>query len=86
MEQMIAPVLSVARQHDFADYRPYPRVADIVDGLEQAQALTRALTSGREVEQLPLLSTVNPPLWELGHLAWFQEFWHASIDSSQPYR
>jgi len=85
MEQMIAPVLSVARQHDFADYRPYPRVADIVDGLEQAQALTRALTSGREVEQLPLLSTVNPPLWELGHLAWFQEFWlHRGGDFDAP--
>ena len=23
----------------------------------------------------PKLSIVNPPLWELGHLAWFQEFW-----------
>jgi gamma-glutamyl hercynylcysteine S-oxide synthase len=75
MKHMIAPVLAVARQQDFADYRPYPRVADIVDGLEQAQTLTRALTSGREAEQLPLLSTLNPPLWELGHVAWFQEFW-----------
>ncbi len=23
----------------------------------------------------PQLPIVNPPLWELGHLAWFQEFW-----------
>ena len=23
----------------------------------------------------PKLSIVNPPLWELGHVAWFQEFW-----------
>lgn len=23
----------------------------------------------------PKLPNVNPPLWELGHLAWFQEFW-----------
>lgn len=23
----------------------------------------------------PKLSIVNPPLWELGHLAWFQEYW-----------
>ncbi|MBA3773730.1 MAG: ergothioneine biosynthesis protein EgtB [Ramlibacter sp.] len=22
-------------------------------------------------------STINPPLWELGHLAWFQEYWIA---------
>ena len=23
----------------------------------------------------PKLAIVNPPLWELGHVAWFQEFW-----------
>ncbi len=23
----------------------------------------------------PKLAIVNPPLWELGHLAWFQEYW-----------
>src|ERR1051325_10139561 len=23
----------------------------------------------------PHLATVNPPLWEIGHVAWFQEFW-----------
>src|SRR5438552_3141673 len=23
----------------------------------------------------PQLPIVNPPLWELGHMAWFQEFW-----------
>ncbi len=28
-------------------------------------------------EQLlgPKLATVNPPLWEIGHIAWFQEYW-----------
>ncbi len=24
---------------------------------------------------VPMLSTLNPPLWELGHVAWFQEHW-----------
>jgi iron(II)-dependent oxidoreductase len=24
---------------------------------------------------VPLLATLNPPLWELGHVAWFQERW-----------
>jgi gamma-glutamyl hercynylcysteine S-oxide synthase len=24
---------------------------------------------------VPLLDELNPPLWELGHLAWFQEYW-----------
>ncbi|HKE20174.1 MAG TPA: DinB family protein, partial [Kofleriaceae bacterium] len=23
----------------------------------------------------PLLAIVNPPLWELGHVGWFQEHW-----------
>ncbi|MGH9661946.1 MAG: DinB family protein, partial [Bryobacteraceae bacterium] len=25
--------------------------------------------------RVPLLSLINPPLWELGHVAWFQEKW-----------
>ena len=25
--------------------------------------------------QVPRLAIVNPPLWELAHIAWFQEFW-----------
>jgi iron(II)-dependent oxidoreductase len=25
--------------------------------------------------QVPQLAIVNPPLWELAHIAWFQEFW-----------
>ncbi|HEX7437000.1 MAG TPA: hypothetical protein VF308_09840, partial [Caldimonas sp.] len=23
----------------------------------------------------PLLAEINPPLWELGHIGWFQEYW-----------
>ena len=26
---------------------------------------------------VPLEDEFNPPLWELGHLAWFQEYWVA---------
>jgi iron(II)-dependent oxidoreductase len=38
--------------------------------------LTR-ITADLEGEQLfgPKLAIVNPPLWELGHVAWFQEYW-----------
>jgi iron(II)-dependent oxidoreductase len=25
--------------------------------------------------RVPCLATVNPPIWELAHIAWFQEFW-----------
>jgi ergothioneine biosynthesis protein EgtB len=27
--------------------------------------------------QVPLRAELNPPLWELGHVGWFQEFWVA---------
>jgi ergothioneine biosynthesis protein EgtB len=27
--------------------------------------------------QVPLRAELNPPLWELGHIGWFQEFWLA---------
>ena len=38
--------------------------------------LTR-ITAGLDGDRLlgPQLAIVNPPLWELGHVAWFQEFW-----------
>jgi gamma-glutamyl hercynylcysteine S-oxide synthase len=26
---------------------------------------------------VPMQATLNPPLWELGHIGWFQEFWIA---------
>ena len=26
---------------------------------------------------IPYAAEVNPPLWELGHVAWFEEFWNA---------
>ena len=26
---------------------------------------------------LPYQSDLNPPVWELGHVAWFQEYWIA---------
>jgi ergothioneine biosynthesis protein EgtB len=38
--------------------------------------LTR-ITADLDGERLlgPQLAIVNPPLWELGHVAWFQEYW-----------
>ncbi len=45
--------------------------------LKDARAQTLALIAALTDEQLigPRLSIVNPPLWEIGHLAWFQEHW-----------
>jgi iron(II)-dependent oxidoreductase len=39
------------------------RLRTLVDDLSDAQLL------------VPLTRIVNPPLWEIGHVAWFQEFW-----------
>ena len=35
------------------------------------------MTAGLDGEQLlgPKLAIVNPPLWEIGHVGWFQEHW-----------
>jgi iron(II)-dependent oxidoreductase len=42
-----------------------------------ARARTLALAAALAPDQLlgPRLAIVNPPLWELGHVAWFQERW-----------
>jgi len=45
--------------------------------LQDARQRTRALTADLQGQQLfgPKLPIVNPVLWELGHVAWFQEHW-----------
>lgn len=47
------------------------------DQLLEARQRTQALTQDLDGEQLfgPKLAIVNPVLWELGHVAWFQERW-----------
>lgn len=45
--------------------------------LRASRARTVQLTADLEGERLlgPQLAIVNPPLWEIGHVAWFQEWW-----------
>jgi gamma-glutamyl hercynylcysteine S-oxide synthase len=50
----------------------------IADGLQSLRAKTLAVfdayaDAGRLV--VPYADELNPPLWELGHIGWFQEFW-----------
>jgi iron(II)-dependent oxidoreductase len=49
----------------------------IVEDLIDARARTLALANDLDDAQWmgPTLAIVNPLRWELGHLAWFQEFW-----------
>ncbi len=45
--------------------------------LRDARARTLALIADLQGRQWigPQLEIVNPPLWEIGHVAWFQEYW-----------
>jgi iron(II)-dependent oxidoreductase len=60
---------------DFAQYRPHPSPAALGEALAQAQSMTREITRGMRDKPVPLISIINPPVWELGHVAWFHEFW-----------
>ena len=46
--------------------------------LTDTRKRTLELVSDLNDEQMrgPKLRIVNPPLWEIGHLAWFQEYWN----------
>jgi iron(II)-dependent oxidoreductase len=65
--------------------------SDLANALTDARNYTLALfdclaEAGLDVPaRVPILSIVNPPLWELGHIAWFAE-WYILRDaeSSQP--
>jgi len=56
-----------------ADVNPTLLAAELRASREHLARITADLDG----EQLlgPRLAIVNPPLWELGHVAWFQEFW-----------
>jgi iron(II)-dependent oxidoreductase len=51
--------------------------AELTRLLTDARARTLALFAALTDEQLvvPYLPILNPPLWEFGHAAWFQEHW-----------
>lgn len=54
-----------------------PPGADLAAWVRDARQRTSALLADLSDEQVvgPRLSIVNPLLWELGHIAWFQEKW-----------
>lgn len=51
--------------------------ADLVAQLREVRHRTRRLTEDLSSPELmgPYLEIVNPVLWELGHIAWFHEYW-----------
>ncbi|MDO9218259.1 MAG: DinB family protein, partial [Lacisediminimonas sp.] len=65
--------------------------SDLANALTDARNYTLALfdclaEAGLDVPaRVPVLSIVNPPLWELGHIAWFAEWYILrEAESSQP--
>ncbi|HEY8606758.1 MAG TPA: selenoneine synthase SenA [Noviherbaspirillum sp.] len=62
---------------------------ELSDALREARDYTLALlasyaAAGREI-RVPVLPWINPPMWELGHIAWFAE-WYVlrEAESSAP--
>ena len=58
-------------------FRNRPGNHQLIEELTETRRRTLELVADLNDEQLmgPRLQIVNPLLWEIGHLAWFQEFW-----------
>ena len=58
----------------------------LIDWVRYARRRTLELVADLSDEQLfgPRLSIINPLMWEIGHLAWFQEKWVLRHASRQP--
>jgi ergothioneine biosynthesis protein EgtB len=54
---------------------------ELAEALQAARndtlATFAAVPRARPALQVPLHAWLNPPLWELGHVGWFQEYWVA---------
>ena len=52
-------------------------VRQLIATMREFRARTLALVADLDDRQMigPRLAIVNPPLWEIGHVAWTQEFW-----------
>jgi len=57
--------------------RELNEVAVLSNALREARQYTLALYAHLTPAQreVPYLGSVNPPVWELAHVGWFQEFW-----------
>jgi ergothioneine biosynthesis protein EgtB len=58
----------------------------LIGAMKDTRQRTLALVSDLNEEQLrvPLLPIINPILWEIGHVGWFQEKWVLRQTRSQP--
>jgi gamma-glutamyl hercynylcysteine S-oxide synthase len=59
------------------DWR-YANAAQLAAGLRDIRQRTLQVFDAYEAAgalQVPCIDELNPPLWELGHVGWYQEFW-----------
>jgi len=70
-------VSSESQRSALADIHAVHRSGELIATMEEFRARTLDLVGDLSDEQMigPRLAIVNPPLWEIGHVAWFQEFW-----------
>lgn len=63
-----------------------PNATELIDQMNDAHGRTMALIEGLSPEQMmgPRLATVNPLLWEIGHAAYFYEYWVLRTHLRQP--
>jgi EgtB-related family protein len=56
---------------------PVTEARQLIAMMRTFRARTLALVNDLDDSQMigPRMPTVNPPLWEIGHVAWFSEFW-----------
>src|SRR5204863_7504039 len=56
---------------------PQERTCDLVASLRAIRERTLGLVEDLDGERMlgPRLPVVNPPQWEIGHVAWFLEYW-----------
>ena len=62
-------------------------IQTLINDLKDARQRTLALIDGLDQQQIigPKLATVNPLLWEIGHVAHFHEFWTLRhLDNARP--
>ncbi len=68
--------------------RSQDRTEQLARMLTDSRKRTLELISDLDDEQMigPQLRIVNPPLWEIGHLAWFQERWNLRRITDEEFR
>jgi iron(II)-dependent oxidoreductase len=59
---------------------------NLIPIMREFRARTLDLVVDLDDEQLigPRLAIVNPPLWEIGHIAWFAEYWILRQPAKKP--